>query len=171
LEWFAGRAFIEQDSMADNAAKVVIVSQFSKVLHWLKGELDANGIHSAVLDGSTSDTQRATIQREFQTGDLRVVLLSGSMGVGINLDAADDLIMLDSPYDPDRIEQIEDRIHRASNMHKVTIWNLIAVDTIDQAIVEKVGNRYKTTRELMDGSRGISFERDVVARVMNEATT
>lgn len=168
LEWFAERGFIEADTFADNAAKVVIVSSFSKVLHWLKAELDAHGIDSAVLDGGVSDSARASIQREFQTGSLRVVLLSGSMGVGINLDAADDLIMLDSPYDPDRIEQIEDRVHRASNMHNVTIWNVIAKDTIDQAIMEKVSKRYVVTRGVMDGSRGVEFGRDVIARVMKE---
>jgi SNF2 family DNA or RNA helicase len=81
------------------------------------------------------------------------------------LDAADDLIMLDSPYDPDRIEQIEDRVHRASNMHHVTIWNLIAKNTIDQAILEQVSKRYKVTRELMDGSRGVEFGRDILARL------
>jgi SNF2 family DNA or RNA helicase len=84
------------------------------------------------------------------------------MGVGITLDAADDLIMLDSPYDPDRIEQIEDRVHRASNMHNVTIWNLIARDTIDQAIAERVSQRYKITRGLMDGTRGVDFGRNII---------
>jgi SNF2 family DNA or RNA helicase len=165
LEWFDERGFTERDDMADNSAKVVIVSSFSKVLHWLKAELDVRGIESAVLDGGASDSARASIQREFQTAGLRVVLLSGSMGVGINLDAADDLIMLDSPYDPDRIEQIEDRVHRASNMHHVTIWNLIAQNTIDQAILEQVSKRYKVTRELLDGSRGVEFGRDILARL------
>jgi SNF2 family DNA or RNA helicase len=165
IEWFDERGFTERDDMADNSAKVVIVSSFSKVLHWLKEELDARGVESAVLDGNASDNARASIQREFQAGSLRVVLLSGSMGVGINLDAADDLIMLDSPYDPDRIEQIEDRVHRASNMHHVTIWNLIAQNTIDQAILEQVSKRYKVTRELMDGSRGVEFGRDILTRL------
>lgn len=168
LEWFCGRGFVEQDPMADNGAKVVIVSQFSKVLHWLKEELNGRGVGCDVLDGNATDNARANVQREFQTGNLRVVLLSGSMGVGINLDAADDLIMLDSPYDPDRIEQIEDRVHRASNMHNVTIWNVIAKDTIDQAIMEKVSKRYVVTRGVMDGSRGVEFGRDVIARVMRE---
>jgi SNF2 family DNA or RNA helicase len=168
LEWFMERGFVEQDNFADNSAKVVIVSQFSKVLHWLKAELDVRGIESAVLDGNASDNARASIQREFQAGGLRVVLLSGSMGVGINLDAADDLIMLDSPYDPDRIEQIEDRVHRASNMHHVTIWNVIAKDSIDQAIMEKVSKRYVVTRGVMDGSRGVEFGRDVIALIKGE---
>jgi SNF2 family DNA or RNA helicase len=162
VSWLDERGFIERDAFADNQAQVVIVSQFSKVLHWLKAELDARGIECAVLDGSTSDSNRVAVQQNFQTGNLRIVLLSGSMGVGINLDRADDLIMFDSPYDPDRIEQIEDRVHRASSNHHVTIWNLIAVDTIDEAIMEKVSKRYKTTRELMDGSRGVEFARKVL---------
>lgn len=165
LEWFAERGFLEEDSMADNSAKVVIVSSFSKVLHWLKAELNGRGISCDVLDGNASDNARANVQREFQTGNLRVVLLSGSMGVGINLDAADDLIMLDSPYDPDRVEQIEDRVHRASNMHHVTIWNVIAKGTIDQAIIEKVTERYKVTRGVMDESRGVVFGREIIARL------
>ena len=76
--------------------------------------------------------------------------------------------MLDSPYDPDRVEQIEDRVHRASNMHQVTIWNVIALDTIDQAIVEKVAKRYKTTRKQLDGARGVEFGRDIIARITKE---
>lgn len=169
IEFFAERGFLEHDPMADNNAKVVIASQFSKVLHWLKAELINAGITSvAVLDGSTSDANRVAIQREFQDGALRVVLISGTMGVGINLDAADDLIMFDSPYDPDRIEQIEDRVHRVSSNHKVTIWNVMAADTIDQAIMETVSERYRTTRGLMDGLRGVEFARKVIGVIRKE---
>lgn len=165
LEWLSERGFIEFDDMADNKAKVVIVSQFSKVLHWLHKELANVGVGSFVLDGSVSDVGRVQSQVAFQEGDLRVMLLSGGMGVGITLDAADDLIMFDSPYDPDRVEQIEDRVHRASSNHSVTIWNLVAEDTIDEAIMERVSERYATTRKLLDGSRGVVFGREVLKMV------
>jgi SNF2 family DNA or RNA helicase len=165
LGWLAERGFIEFDVMSDADAKVVVVSQFSKVLGWLRQELALVGVRCEVLDGSASATKRAAIQDEFQNGALRVVLLSGSMGVGINLDRADDLILLDVPYDPDRVEQIEDRVHRASSNHHVTIWNVAAVDTIDQVILEQVSKRYKVTRELLDGSRGVEFARKVLAIV------
>jgi SNF2 family DNA or RNA helicase len=168
VEWLSERGFVERDDMADNLAKVVIVSQFSKVLRWVQKELASVGVHAVVLDGSVGSSERARIQTDFQTGDLRVVLLSGSMGVGINLDAADDLVMLDLPYDPDRVEQIEDRVHRASSNHQVTIWNVVARDTIDQVILERVSKRYKITRELLDGSRGVDFAREVMAIVAKE---
>lgn len=165
FEWLSERGFIEFDAMSDVDAKVVVVSQFSKVLWWLKAELALVGVRAEVLDGSVSGAKRAAIQDEFQNGLLRVVLLSGSMGVGINLDKADDLILLDVPYDPDRVEQIEDRVHRASSNHHVSIWNVAAVDTIDQVILEQVSKRYRITRELLDGSRGVEFARKVMAIV------
>ena len=161
VEWLDSRGYI--DNSLDG--KVVIASQFSKVLHWLAKELEKREMRPQILDGSTPQKQRDQIQRDFQNGDCRIILLSGQMGVGITLDAADDLIMFDSPYDPDRIEQIEDRVHRASNMHNVTIWNLIAIGTIDQAIAEKVSKRYKVTRRLLDESRGVEIEREVIARL------
>ncbi len=165
LEWLDERGFIEYDQMADNQAKVVIVSQFTKVLYWLQKELLSRGVTSEVLSGDTAQTKRDWIQAQFQQGDLRIVLLSGNMGVGINLDKADDLIMLDLPYDPDRIEQIEDRVHRASSNHSVTIWNLIAVNTIDHAVAEKVSKRFRLTRKLLDGSRGVDFARKMLERI------
>lgn len=165
VEWLSERGFVEFDAMSDADAKVVIVSQFSKVLFWLRAELALLGVRCEVLDGSASAAKRAAIQDEFQNGGLRVVLLSGSMGVGINLDKADDLILLDVPYDPDRVEQIEDRVHRASSNHHVTIWNVAAVGTIDQVVLEQVSKRYKVTRGLLDGSRGVDFARKVLAIV------
>ena len=161
LEWLDSRGYMD----GTLEGKVVIASQFSKVLHYLKEQLAKAGVVAKVLDGSTPAKERIEIQDNFQNGDLRVILLAGQMGVGITLDAADDLIMFDSPYDPDRIEQIEDRVHRASNMHQVTIWNLIGKATIDQAIMSTVSKRYQTTRSLLDGARGIEFEREVVAKL------
>lgn len=161
IEWLDSRGYAD----GTLEGKVVIASQFSKVLHWLEKELNKRDFQCEVLDGATPQSKRSAIQREFQDGPLRIVLLSGQMGVGITLDRADDLIMFDSPYDPDRVEQIEDRIHRASNMHKVTIWTLISVGTIDQAIMEKMNKRYKVTRRVLDGARGIQFEKDIVAKL------
>lgn len=155
LEWLAER----------EDPKVVVSSQFSQVLHWLKKELDNVGISCAVLDGSASSADRAAIQNSFQNGRLAVVLLSGRMGVGITLDAADDLVMWDQPYDPDMIEQIEDRIHRASRNHQVTIWTLIGIGSIDQAIAKIVSKRYVATRELMDGRRGLDIEKKVLENI------
>jgi SNF2 family DNA or RNA helicase len=161
-EWLAERGYGNPDI---DSGSVVIASQFVSVLQWLQSELSLAGYTSEVIHGGLSSERRAQIQRSFQAGELQIVLLSGRMGVGITLDRADDLILLDLPYDPDMLEQIEDRIHRASNMHQVTIWTLIGVGTIDQVVAQKVAQRYKATRESLDGRRGIDFERKVLSRI------
>ena len=155
LEWLAEREEV----------KVVVSSQFVQVLNWLQVKLSEAGYRVAVLDGSLNGPAKASVQAEFQDGDLQVVLLSGNMGVGITLDAADDLILFDLPYDPDKIEQIEDRVHRASRNHQVTIWTLLGVGTVDQVVASTVNSRYKVTRAVMDGRRGVEFERRILDRI------
>ena len=161
LEWMAERGYMEDLGLN---GKVVLASQYVKTLKWFQRKLAEHNVHAELLTGDLSATQRADVQRRFQDPNdpLRVVLLSGSMGVGITLDTADDLIMIDLPYDPDKLEQIEDRVHRASNMHKVSIWHLLSRATIDTAIAEVSTTRRLTTRSLLDGARGVDFSRKVV---------
>jgi SNF2 family DNA or RNA helicase len=155
LEWLAER----------EGVKVVVCSQFAQVLRWLESELVDAGYSVGVLDGGVSASGRASVQAEFQRGALQVCLISGRMGVGITLDVADDLIMFDLPYDPDVVEQVEDRVHRASRNHQVTIWNLLAIGSIDQLVAKKLNSRYFVTRASMDGRRGIDFEKNVIDRL------
>lgn len=162
LEWLSERGYGNPDI---ESGQVVIASQFVTVLEWLQKELSRNGYTSEVIRGGLTSERRAQIQRSFQAGELEIVLLSGRMGVGITLDAADDLILLDLPYDPDMLEQIEDRVHRASNMHQVTIWTLIGVGTIDQLVAQTMTRRYRATRTVMDGRRGVDFEKNILEKL------
>lgn len=171
VQWLSERGYIEDVGL--NTGKVVIASQFVKTLTWIRDELMELGVVAAMLTGDVSANNRVHIQQRFQdpADPLRIILLSGNMGVGIDLDVADDLIMIDLPYDPDKLEQIEDRIHRASNMHKVTIWHLLSVSTIDSAIAEKATTRRFATRVLLDGSRGVDFSRRVVDYITGDMET
>ena len=170
VQWLTERGYFEDLGLK---GKVVISSQFVKTLTWLREELAELGLATAMLTGDMSANARANAQARFQDPNdpLRVMLLSGNMGVGIDLDVADDLIMLDLPYDPDKLEQIEDRIHRASNIHKVTIWHLLSKNSIDEAIAEKSTSRRLTVRSLLDGSRGVDFNRRVVAYATGSTET
>lgn len=168
LQWLTERGYTED--LGVTPGKVVISSQFVKTLRWLQIKLSEHGIAAALLTGEMTSNARANVQQRFQDPNdpLRVILLSGNMGVGIDLDIADDLIMMDLPYDPDKLEQIEDRVHRASNMHKVTIWHLLSKASIDMAIAEKSTQRRFETRRLLDGARGVDFSRKVVQYVTGE---
>lgn len=168
VEWLEARGYMNPESGTDDIqSKVVVASSFVASLNWLKLELAKLGVRAEILDGSTSQTARAAIQAEFQDqkSSLRVVLLSMNMGVGIDLDAADDLVFFDVPYSSDDAEQVEDRIDRLSRIHRVTIWWLLSNDTIDLAIAGENMERFKISRELLDGSRGVEFARKILAQL------
>ena len=173
VEWLEARGYMESvaSSQSDGdisfPSKVVVASSFVAVLNWLKRELTKLGVEVEILDGSTSQTERARIQSAFQdhSNSLRVVLLSMNMGVGIDLDAADDLVFFDVPYSSDDAEQVEDRIDRLSRIHRVTIWWLLSSDSIDLAIAGENSERFAISRELLDGSRGVEFARQVLAQL------
>ena len=168
-EWLEARGYMTTDGDSDKVgpSKVVVASSFVATLRWLKRELAALGVRAEILDGSTSQNERTRIQTEFQDHDseLRVVLLSMNMGVGIDLDAADDLVFFDVPYSSDDAEQVEDRIDRLSRIHRVTIWWLLSNDSIDLAIAGENTERFHVSRELLDGSRGVEFARQILAQL------
>lgn len=167
IEWLLERGYDDPLFQSKEPSKVVIASSFTASLRWIQRELDKLGIRAEILDGSVNGTERARIQHEFQQHDstLRVVLLSMTMGVGIDLDAADDMIFLDLPYSPDEAEQVEDRIDRLSRQHRMTVWWLMSTGTIDLAIAEKNAERYHLTRNLLDGSRGVKTARQVLETI------
>jgi len=164
-EWLEERGYMDPDFVSPQPSKVVVASSFRATLAWLQRELAKRGVRAEILDGSVKETDRSRIQAEFQDHDskLRVVLLSMTMGVGIDLDAADDMVFFDVPYSSDDAEQVEDRIDRLSRQHRMTIWWLMSNETIDLAIAETNGDRFKIQRELLDGSRGVEYARQVLA--------
>lgn len=159
LDWMRARGYMDDGPVVE---KVVIVDYLTQTLKWLQVELAAAGITAELLTGDTSAPEKTRIQHAFQEGDLDVVLLSGHLGVSINLDAADSMIFLGLTHDPDRMEQAEDRIHRASRNHQVTYYRLASEDSVDQAILETIDRRYKDTRRTYDGGRGIEFARKML---------
>jgi len=72
---------------------------------------------------------------------------------------------LDIPRSPDIQEQVEDRIHRVSRNHQVTIWRLRSRGTIDVRISAKNDSVFHSTRSLMDGVRAVNFERNILERI------
>jgi hypothetical protein len=156
----------------EEGQKVVIASDFTQVLDWVAVHLVAAlpELQLAVLSGDTSDTSRFAIEEDFQRGTLQVVLLSQSIGVGITLDAADDLVLVDVPKDPDKVEQVEDRVHRAGSFHQVTIWRLISVGTMDVKVVKAQDATYAKLRAISDHSRGVDNRRKMLNKVTGKAT-
>lgn len=140
-------------------SKVIVASQFTKLLNLFRDELNKMGIATHILTGETPDSERIRMMEEFQgEGGPSVFLLNMiAGGASITLDAADDVVLLDVSWNRDDQEQVEDRAHRISRMHNVTIWNLYSRGTVEEGIAKVTSGKYRDIKSLLDGQRGVEF--------------
>ena len=100
------------------------------------------------LDGSTPAKERKRRVDAFQAGEGDVFLISlKAGGTGLNLTAADYVIHMDPWWNPAVEDQASDRAHRIGQQRPVTIYRLVAKNTIEEKIVDL----HKQKRDLADG--------------------
>lgn len=108
--------------------RMLIFSQFVMMLDIMDPFLRSQGYSFLRIDGSTPvDERQALIDRYTNDTTIPVFLLSTRAGgLGINLIAADTVIIHDIDYNPQQDKQAEDRCHRVGQTKPVTIYRLIA---------------------------------------------
>ena len=114
-----------------------------------------------MLTGRQNDAERKAAQEGFQGPNGHEVFLLNTKagGVSLTLDMADDVVLCDSTTNPDDQEQVEDRAHRVSRMHNVTIWYLASRGTIDEQALIIATEREFMNKGIIDGQRGIQFQK------------
>lgn len=118
--------------------RVLIFSQFTMVLDILEEYLTIRGHTFLRLDGSTPVTERQTLINEYtQDPSIFIFLLSTRAGgLGINLTAADTVIIHDIDFNPYNDKQAEDRCHRVGQKKPVSIIRLLSEGTIEEGMYE-----------------------------------
>jgi len=143
------------DPSGDSVA--VVGSQHKEVIDFLTEHLNGLGIKTEKITGDTKQKDRARIQEAFQgaTADSpRVIAMTTTAGgVAITLDRADTMHIMDETWVPDDQVQLEDRIHRASRMHQVTIYNYRTPDTVEVDITEVTTEKGQVNLAVLDSYR------------------
>nr|XP_033799251.1 lymphoid-specific helicase isoform X2 [Geotrypetes seraphini] len=125
--------------------KVLIFSQMTRMLDILLDYCYLREYNFSRLDGSMSYTEREKNIHMFNTDpDVFIFLVSTRAGgLGINLTAADTVIIYDSDWNPQCDLQAQDRCHRIGQTKPVVVYRLVTTNTIDQKIVERAGAKRK----------------------------
>ncbi len=139
--------------------RVAVFTQFRSVLDLLELRLGAaphppHPSRVLRLDGQTPTPVRQTLIDEFSdpAGTADVMLLSTRAGgVGINLTAANVAIFHDHDYNPTSDEQAEARVHRIGQTRPVTVYRVVAEDTVDEAVLEIARRKADANRAVLDG--------------------
>jgi len=120
--------------------KTLIFSQFGQLMLTILGDyLNLRGFKFSRLDGQMEWSERQdNIDRFNNDPDVKIFILSTRAGgLGINLTAADTIIIYDSDWNPQQDLQAQDRAHRIGQTKPVMVYRLVTANTIDEKIVER----------------------------------
>ncbi|KAK2823914.1 hypothetical protein Q5P01_021089 [Channa striata] len=125
--------------------KVLIFSQMTSILDILMDYCYLRDFQYSRLDGSMSYADRDENMTKFsQDSEVFLFLLSTRAGgLGINLTAADTVIIFDSDWNPQADLQAQDRCHRIGQTKPVVVYRLVTANTIDQKILERASAKRK----------------------------
>ncbi|KAM6182858.1 lymphoid-specific helicase isoform 2-T2 [Erethizon dorsatum] len=125
--------------------KVLLFSQMTRMLDILMDYCHLRNFNFSRLDGSMSYSEREKNMDDFNTDpDVFIFLVSTRAGgLGINLTAADTVIIYDSDWNPQSDLQAQDRCHRIGQTKPVVVYRLVTANTIDQKIVERAAAKRK----------------------------
>lgn len=148
---------------AEGDGKIVVASKSTALLKVWHAEVLKLGVRAHLLTGETPEKRRTEMVKDFQeTQQTRVFFLNiKAGGVAVTLDRADDLVLIDETTIPDDTEQVEDRLHRTSRIHNVSIHILRTLDTQDEEIAWVAAARENVQKYLLDGTRGVETARQL----------
>ncbi len=123
--------------LRDEGHRCLVFSQFTSHLDLVADAMAAEGFQILRLDGRCSARERQRSVERFQAGGADAMLISlGAGGTGLTLTAADSVLLLDPWWNPAAEAQAADRAHRIGQRRVVTIYRLLAVDTVETRVRE-----------------------------------
>jgi len=134
----------------DSDEKALIFSQYpEKTLPFLRSELEE--YQPALYSGKLSDKQRDEIVEKFESDEHRLLLMSVKAGgLGLTITRANHIFHLDLWWNPAVAEQAEGRAYRHGQTKTVYVTTLYTVNTIEQAIYDKLEEKRQLFKFVID---------------------
>ncbi|WP_446698568.1 DEAD/DEAH box helicase [Agrococcus sp. KRD186] len=142
--------------LAHSVGKVVFFAKHIDVLDTAEATLAKAGIKTVSIRGDQTPTQRQKAIDAF-TNDASVQVIVCSLmaaGVGVNLQAAADMVLAELSWTDAEQTQAIDRIHRIGQQMPVTVWRILAAQTIDTRIAELLDTKAGLVGRAIDGAAG-----------------
>ena len=151
---------ILEDCLAEDGVKVIIFSEWVKMLELIRDWLKKRGLGYAWHTGSVPQQKRRAEIRAFkEDAACRVFLCTESGSAGLNLQVASVVINCDLPWNPAKLEQRIARAWRKHQKRAVTVINLVAENTIEHAMLATLAVK----RDLADGVLDLRGNLDTIS--------
>nr|CAD7453329.1 unnamed protein product [Timema tahoe] len=124
--------------------RVLLFCQMTQLMTIMEDYLGWRGFTYLRLDGTTKAEDRGELLRKFNSPDSEYFLFLLSTragGLGLNLQAADTVVIFDSDWNPHQDLQAQDRAHRIGQQNEVRVLRLMTVNSVEERILAAA--RYK----------------------------
>ena len=145
----------------ESGNRILLFSQFTSMLAVVRNWLNEDAIKYEYLDGSTKD-RMACVDNFNNNDDISLFLLSlKAGGTGLNLTAADTVIIFDPWWNPAVEAQATDRAHRIGQEKVVTNIKLVVKDSIEEKILQMQSKKQQIFDDLVENPESASNKLDM----------
>ena len=130
----------------------MIFTEHRDTLNNLTERLRKRGYIVTNIHGQMDVDERKQAQREFKRR-AKIMVATDAAGEGINLQFCRFMINWDIPWNPNRLEQRMGRIHRYGQKDDVWVYNMVATNTREGAVLEKLLRKMDVMRDQMGNDR------------------
>jgi superfamily II DNA or RNA helicase len=154
-------SLLESEGVMDGKEKLVIFTEHKDTLDYLEEKLAQNGGFDVVtIHGSKNVDERREAQDQFRN-NAQILVATDAAGEGINLQFCRLLINWDIPWNPNRLEQRMGRIHRYGQTQDVLVFNMVAQNTREGMVMERLLTKLDIIREQLGDDRVYDVISDV----------
>ena len=157
---------LRTNGVLDKGEKLVIFTEHKDTLLYLEERLSRSGGYKvATIHGGKSVDERREAQCAFAKPDTQILIGTDAAGEGINLQFCRLLINWDIPWNPNRLEQRMGRVHRYGQKQDVLVFNLVASNTKEGKVLERLLTKLDIIREGLGDDRVYDVIQDVLEDV------
>ncbi|MFI5457785.1 MAG: DEAD/DEAH box helicase, partial [Isosphaerales bacterium] len=142
--------------------RLLVFTEHKDTLDFLVRKLTDLGFHCCTIHGGMSLEKRIDAEREFFERKPSVMVATEAAGEGINLQFCSLMVNYDIPWNPNRLEQRMGRIHRYKQEREVMIFNLVAKNTREGEVMDRLLRKLEDMRKALGSDRVY----DVIGEIM-----
>ena len=142
----------KMEEKSNKPEKILIFTESKDTLEYLEKRIKSWGYNVNVIHGGMSLDERIHAEKVFKN-ETQVMVATEAAGEGINLQFCHLMINYDIPWNPNRLEQRMGRVHRYGQKYEVSVYNLLAHDTIEGRIFKSLFDKLEEIRRRMGSDK------------------
>ncbi len=156
------------EEVTGSGGRMLVFSQFTQTLKWLRLDLEEEKVPYCYLDGGTRNRQ-ALVDRFNRDAGIPVFLLSlKAGGTGLNLTGADTVVHYDPWWNPAAEAQATDRAHRIGQTRRVQSIKLIGTGTVEEKVLQLQEEKRALLGNLFEGKSETVMDWDALESLLSK---